>query len=104
MLQGAYLSDAVEQRRAELRRRRSSATATMATKRGRPPEPKGRARVIKMESIPPTDATRERNWREKVSPALETKSELGDRKWGFFKFGRHLRRQGKKREGETPPR
>ena len=84
-LLGTYLDDAGSRRRAVQLRRRRSAAATMVSTWRRCPEPKEGAHVIKTEPIPPTDATRERNWREEGSPTLETKnSELG-RKWGFPK-------------------
>ena len=71
---------------------------TAAKRRGRPGHP-AKDRIIKMGPIPLTDAPRDRNWKEKDLPALETKRGVSAEKGEISKFNRHLRGQVKLREG-----
>ena len=99
MLQGTYLDDAEERGKSEQCWRRSPVPALETTTWRRRPEPKEKDRVIKVESLPPTDTTRERNWGEEVSPTLETKIGLGGRKWGNSELASFCKDNPKLSEG-----
>ena len=99
MLQGTHPSEAEGRGKSEQSWRRSPVPALKTTMWRRWPEPKEKDCVIKTESLPPTDATRERDWGEEVSPTLETKIGLGGRKRGNSELASFCKDNPKQSEG-----